>query len=97
LPFVEYATDKTGGAHSIVAVHGLNGHREKTWTTEGGVNWLRVLLPEEIPHARILSWGYDANTHNTSHVTAQYLYDHATSLVSDLSLERRLTNVYLIS
>ncbi|CAN9179325.1 unnamed protein product [Alternaria alternata] len=47
---------------AIVAVHGLNGHREKTWTTSGGVNWLRELLPHDLPNARILSWGYDANT-----------------------------------
>ncbi|KAL6362010.1 hypothetical protein LRP88_05493 [Fusarium phalaenopsidis] len=44
-------------------MHGLNGHREKTWTAENGVHWLRDLLPEDLPQARILCWGYDANTH----------------------------------
>jgi hypothetical protein len=78
---------------SIVAVHGLNGHREKTWTSKDNVNWLKDLLPEKIPNARIFSWGYDANTYSKSHVTVQYLYDHATTLISDLSLERRLTEV----
>lgn len=57
------------------------------------VNWLRDLLPSHIPNARILSWGYDANTHSISSSSAQYLYDHATTLVSDLCLERRLTKV----
>lgn len=79
---------------SIVAVHGLNGHREETWTVNG-VNWLRDLLPKDIPNARIFSWGYDANTHSTSPISAQYLYDHATTLISDLCLKRRMTNVLI--
>ncbi|QGA22347.1 hypothetical protein EYB26_010063 [Talaromyces marneffei] len=75
----------------IVAVHGLNGHRDKTWTAANGVNWLSNLLPTDIPNARVFCWGYDANTHD-DRVSCQYLYDHATQLVSDLCLERRLTN-----
>ncbi|KAI9855038.1 MAG: hypothetical protein M1813_000582 [Trichoglossum hirsutum] len=77
----------------IVAVHGLNGHREATWTAQNGINWLqhKGMLPARIPNARIFSWGYDANTHSTSQLTAMYLYDHAQNLVSELSLERRLT------
>ncbi|CAN9334975.1 unnamed protein product, partial [Alternaria alternata] len=55
----------------IVAVHGLNGHREKTWTTSGGVNWLRELLPHDLPNARILSWGYDANTQQLAQQTSK--------------------------
>ena len=78
--------------YSIVAVHGLNGHREKTWMVDN-VNWLRDFLPLQIPDARILSWGYDVTTHSTSPISHQYLYDHATTLVSDLCLERRLTKV----
>lgn len=76
----------------IVAVHGLNGHRETTWTAKNGKLWLKDLLPAKIPNARILSWGYDANTHGKKPLTSMYLYDHARELVSDLSLERRLTN-----
>ncbi|CAN9243604.1 unnamed protein product [Alternaria alternata] len=78
----------------IVAVHGLNGHCEKTWTAGNGidsVNWLRDLLPHDLPNARILSWGYDANTHSGSRVSCQYLFDHARTLVSDLCLERQIT------
>ena len=76
-----------------MAVHGLNGHREKTWTAGNGVHWLRDLLPHDLPGARILSWGYDANTHSGSRVSCQYLYDHAQALVSKLCLERELTEV----
>jgi len=74
----------------IVAIHGLNGHRDKTWTAANGVNWLCDLLPADIPNARVFCWGYDANTHG-DRVSCQYLYDHARQLVSDLCLERRLT------
>ncbi|MCJ1346181.1 hypothetical protein MMC31_004395, partial [Peltigera leucophlebia] len=74
----------------IVAIHGLNGHREATWTVNG-VNWLRDLLPLNIPNARIYTWGYDANTHSTSQISAQYLYDHARTLISDLCLKRKMT------
>ena len=78
-----------------MAVHGLNGHRENTWTAndDGGVNWLRDFLPSDIPNARIITWGYDANTHSTSRIGAQHLYDHAKTLVSDLCLKRRVTEV----
>ena len=79
---------------SIVAVHGLNGHREKTWTVNG-VNWLRDFLPLDISNARIYSWGYDANTHSGSQKSAQYLCDHATTLISDLCLKRRTTSVLI--
>jgi hypothetical protein len=77
---------------SIVAIHGLNGHRDKTWTAANGVHWLRDLLPTDIPNVRVFCWGYDANTHG-ERVSCQYLYDHAGQLVSDLCLERRLTKV----
>jgi hypothetical protein len=77
---------------SIIAVHGLNGHREKTWTHKDGIFWPKDLLPCKIPNARIMIWGYDANTHSSDRVSAQYLYDHAKVLASDLSLQRRLTN-----
>jgi hypothetical protein len=76
----------------IVALHGLNGHREITWTAENGVHWLRDLLPEDLPQARILCWGYDANTHAADRVSWNYLYDHATNLVSDLCRKRKMTN-----
>ncbi|KAF2008310.1 hypothetical protein BU24DRAFT_360647, partial [Aaosphaeria arxii CBS 175.79] len=76
---------------SIVAVHGLNGHRDKTWTAANGTHWLRDLLPKDNPNARIFCWGYDANTHG-ERVSHQFLHDHAEQLVSDLCLKRKRTN-----
>lgn len=48
----------------IVAVHGLNGHYEKTWTAtlRNGtkVNWLRDLLPQQVRNTRIMSFSYES-------------------------------------
>jgi hypothetical protein len=51
------------------------------------------MLSAVIPNARIMSWGYDANTHSTKELSAMYLYDDAQNLVSDLSLHRRTDKV----
>ncbi|KAF8518824.1 hypothetical protein BU17DRAFT_90610 [Hysterangium stoloniferum] len=42
----------------MVAMQVLNGHREASFTADYGVLWLRHLLPEAIPDARILTCGY---------------------------------------
>ncbi|KAF8233511.1 hypothetical protein L208DRAFT_1266288, partial [Tricholoma matsutake] len=46
----------------IVLVHGLRGHRTKTWTKDN-VCWPRDLLSKEetLSHIRVLTFGYDAN------------------------------------
>jgi surfactin synthase thioesterase subunit len=51
----------------IVALHGLNGHWNDTWTSSGGVNWLRDegFLPSQIPYARIMSYGYKSSVFGT--------------------------------
>jgi predicted alpha/beta-fold hydrolase len=47
---------------SIVALHGLGGGSESTWSC-GTVNWLfdQNMLRHELPHARIMSYGYEAS------------------------------------
>ena len=57
---VNYATNRC--QFSIVAVHSLDSHLEKSWMADNGVLWLHDLLPEKIPHARILTYSYDAYT-----------------------------------
>ncbi|SLM35359.1 WD40/YVTN repeat-like-containing domain, partial [Lasallia pustulata] len=49
----------------IIAVHGLNPtntefHAEATWTVEDKL-WLRDFLPPQLPSARVLLFGYNAN------------------------------------
>jgi len=67
-------------------VHGLNGHREKSWTdSESNILWLRDLLPLQLPNARVLTFGYDADTLKLSPGVSQLgLNDHAASLVAEL-------------
>jgi len=78
---------------SIVAIHGLDGHREDSWTAENGVLWLRDLLVDSVPPARILTYGYNANTRGKEQLTSQTLYDHAETFVSKLVLFRKITSV----
>jgi hypothetical protein len=71
-------------------VHGLNGHRETSWRDEAsGTMWLEDLLPRRVPTARILTFGYDAETLKLSEVSRLTLNDHATSLIVDLLRVRR--------
>ncbi|KAL9038794.1 MAG: hypothetical protein Q9180_002917 [Flavoplaca navasiana] len=75
----------------IVAVHGLDGHREKTWTAENGVFWLKSLLPSDISQARIYTYGYDARTHSGEDISKETFYGNAQTLLGELTLERRFT------
>lgn len=83
---------------SIIAVHGLNGHRESTWTTpDTEVLWLKSLLPQIVRNASIWTWGYDSRTYTKSHsdhLTTKILHDHAHALVYDIDSERRANNTY---
>jgi len=45
---------------SIIAVPGLGSHAIDAFKSEGGDNvWLRDFLPNDIPAARVLVYGYD--------------------------------------
>ncbi|KXH30114.1 ankyrin repeat protein [Colletotrichum simmondsii] len=62
---VPQPSDKTGCV-DIVAIHGLNGHREETWTdSETGLQWLSdpSCLPKDMPTARVLTFGYNSKTY----------------------------------
>lgn len=70
----------------IVFVHGLNGHREKTWS-HSSILWPKDLLPQDLPNARIITWGYNANVAPISGLSSQNsLHGHARNLL--LHLER---------
>jgi len=74
---------------SIIAIHGLDGHRFRSFTAFNGVNWLRDLLPQRFPQSRILSFGYDSR-HSAMYANIQ---DYATTLISKLVLLRRISKV----
>ncbi|ESZ93142.1 hypothetical protein SBOR_6469 [Sclerotinia borealis F-4128] len=73
----------------VVALHGIKGDAYNTWTEKKGENenmWLRDQLPNELPGARIFSFGYDANV-LFSRGTGD-IEDFATNLLEDLVRER---------
>lgn len=74
----------------IVAIHGLNGHYENTWTTKRGdgtpVNWLRDLLPKKIRNARIMSFSYNSRVQLSK--SASDIYVFADQLLEQLLAAR---------
>ncbi|KAF8510875.1 hypothetical protein BU17DRAFT_97727 [Hysterangium stoloniferum] len=75
----------------IVAIHGLDGHRERSWTADNGKLWLRDFLPNCIPHARILTYGYDASTGDEAVTSELTLHSQAQNFLARLSIERGIT------
>lgn len=46
----------------VVLIHGLNDHPYRTLlNSENNVYWHRDLLPNSVPYARVMAFGYDAN------------------------------------
>jgi protein SERAC1 len=78
---------------SIIAIHGLDGHPQKSWTAPNGTLWLRDLLPEKLPQARILTYGYDAYTRGREQLADESVYALAQKLLADLATERHDSNV----
>jgi len=81
--------------YSIVAIHGLDGHCKNSWTAANGKLWLKDFLPDRIPRARIMSYGYNASTTNRRQLSDQTIYDHAEALIVALASKRQETDVSL--
>src|SRR5438552_5885820 len=78
---------------SIVFIHGLSGNRETTWTHKvSKICWPEHLLPESLPKARIMTFGYDADVSNLlGSVSQNRVGNHAGNLVSALANKRDMT------
>ena len=70
---------------SIVFVHGLQGDSTGTWATSK-VFWPKDLLPQDIPDARILTFGYDALVQRE---TPLLIKDLGKVLLDSLTINRR--------
>ena len=77
----------TSGIFSIVAVHGLGGDWQGTWTDENGKLWLRDFLPSQLPNARVMSYGYYSETVFTQSV--EDITDTAIILLERLTTKRQ--------
>ncbi|KAH0559855.1 hypothetical protein GP486_003628 [Trichoglossum hirsutum] len=70
----------------VIAIHGLNGDRERSWTHKSsGTLWLRDLLPDDLPGARIYTYGYDSRIFAKSVMT---INDFARDLLAATAGER---------
>lgn len=74
------------GEYSVIFVHGLTGNHVNTWTDRStGVFWPEHLLKNDIPEARILSFGYDADiVHFWSEASQNCIGNHAQNLLNSL-------------
>lgn len=75
----------------IILIHGLNGNWRKTWLhPNNSVFWPRDLLANDLPGARVLSFGYNADVAKWfGPVGVGSLRSHAISLLSDVADARR--------
>ncbi|KAI9888239.1 MAG: hypothetical protein M1814_000936 [Vezdaea aestivalis] len=78
--------ESSNAAISLVFLHGLTGDRDGTWTAPGCTDpWPKTLLAEDLPQARIISYGYDANVvHLTKEAGLSTVREHASSIIFDL-------------
>jgi len=57
----------------VIAVHGLGGNWQSTWTASNGKLWLRDFLPLQLQQigiaARVLSFGYDSESFFTKSIS----------------------------
>lgn len=82
---------KKEGGVDIIFVHGLRGSSIRTWS-EGNVCWPRDLLKEDIPNARVITWGYHSGVARLFRYTSlESVYGHAETLLEDISALRQDT------
>ncbi|KAJ5822595.1 hypothetical protein N7447_004935 [Penicillium robsamsonii] len=85
----------------ICFIHGLTGDRRTTWTAPKSTwtantqpePWPQEFLPGDITtRARILTYGYDAYVLRSSVASSNWLGDHATNLLNNLTTDRASCN-----
>ncbi|KAF3343895.1 hypothetical protein VD0002_g3749 [Verticillium dahliae] len=75
----------------IIFIHGITGHPYKTFATNGAtpIYWPTQLLARDVPEARILSFGYDADVAKFLGPVGQNdIREHAATLISDIATVR---------
>lgn len=79
---------------SIVFVHSLTGNRELMWIAKGAAAcWLELFLINDLPEARIITYGYDADVVNFWSMASQNtIGGQVQKLLSSLANLRDSTN-----
>ena len=80
------------GLIDLIAVHGLKGDYLKSWTADNR-NWLKDFLPEQVPNARIMSYGYNSMVMFTKSISTYD--DFARDLLSRLENKRKSDQVMM--
>ncbi|KAI9931072.1 hypothetical protein MW887_010729 [Aspergillus wentii] len=86
--------DNTDRGVDIVAVHGVGEDSIIAWTDlDTRTLWLKDLLPESLPFARVLTFGYQSEpAFFRGRGFVEKIQGHATTLVAALESDRRLGN-----
>ena len=69
----------------VVAVHGLIGDPSETWKHGNGKMWLKDFLVEDMPSARVMTFGYDSAVALSKSVGK--IEDNTLSLLNQLGVE----------
>jgi protein SERAC1 len=83
---------------SIIAVHGIDGHPMKSWTTASiddwdQTMWLKDLLPDRIPEARIMTFGFDFSSSLEEALSTRSIRENAKALLEALHHARNSIEV----
>lgn len=70
----------------MATIHGLQGDAYESWKHEDGTMWHESILPDKIPFARIMTFGYDSTIAFSS--SGATLEDKSIELINRLSIKR---------
>ena len=70
----------------VIAVTGLAGHAYGSWATKDGFMWLRDALPLDLPHARVLIYGYPSQLEDND--ARSIIEDYAGSFIARIQVMR---------
>ncbi|KAK1835747.1 Alpha/Beta hydrolase protein [Podospora conica] len=80
-------------AVDICFVHGLAGDRYSTWAAKGAsAPWPKLLLPDRVERARVLTYGYGACLDPDAAGSATKVVDDALHFLEALAEDRKATN-----
>jgi len=83
-------TDTSNTLVDIIFVHGLTGNSYNTWLeTKSDIYWPVHLLRHDVPNARIMAFGYDADVAKLLGPVGQSnIREHASTLLEELAHRR---------
>ncbi|KAI4113333.1 MAG: hypothetical protein LQ345_005660 [Seirophora villosa] len=89
---IKTLADPSDAKIDIVFIHGLTGNRDSTWQDKkSGTTWPQDLLPGDMPKARVVTFGYDADVVGLIDVaSSNTIRDHGKALATQVAQKRQL-------